>query len=338
MDSERPSNEPQPVGLFTVSDELLLAGRYKLSAALLGEEIVGSPIELLIIPAMPDGDHCLLVPPPAPAIAHEPVTFVVQPRDRFVTAAPPSSGPACKCSPRRLPPLALHASAHHGASLLRPCMQVLTTAPTPHAPRFDNTLPPHELHLAVAQGAVVARADGPTRPRCAVRARGDGSIDVTVLANLSGDYRLHIWVNGAQVLTTTPARARTRGAAYKCSPRRPLLSSPHRCRRARTRCASLRTAPCCAMPPRRRGSRWRQMVVVVAAARAHHGSRAVAPSWARSVRRARMCPTLTTARCASKRGGARSLHPASTRPRRRSTTELTRPRRRSTTRPDLPNL
>jgi hypothetical protein len=83
-------------------------------------------------------------------------------------------------------------------------MQVLTTASTPLSlsrfpHRFDNTLPPHELHLAVAQGAVVARADGPTRPRCAVRARGDGSIDVTVMANLSGDYRLHIWVNGAQV-------------------------------------------------------------------------------------------------------------------------------------------
>ena len=90
----------------------------------------------------------------------------------------PSSCPACECSPRR-PPLSLSLS------------------PFPH--RFDNTLPPHELHLAVAQGAVVARADGPTRPRCAVRARGDGSIDVTVMANLSGDYRLHIWVNGAQV-------------------------------------------------------------------------------------------------------------------------------------------
>ena len=52
------------------------------------------------------------------------------------------------------------------------------------------------LEQAVAHGAVVARADGPTKPRCAVRARGDGSIDVTVVANLSGDYRLHIWVNG----------------------------------------------------------------------------------------------------------------------------------------------
>jgi hypothetical protein len=89
FDSELPSDEPQPVGLFTVSDELLIAGRYKLSAALLGEEIVGSPIEIVIIPAAPDGDHCLLVPPPAAAIAHEPVTFVVQPRDRFDSMPPP---------------------------------------------------------------------------------------------------------------------------------------------------------------------------------------------------------------------------------------------------------
>ena len=126
MDSERPSNEPsQPVGLFTVSDELLLAGRYKLSAALLGEEIVGSPIELLIIPAMPDGDHCLLVPPPAPAIAHEPVTFVVQPRDRFVTTTPPSSGPACKCSPRRPPLLP--------PGLTTRCLRTSSTSQSPKA-------------------------------------------------------------------------------------------------------------------------------------------------------------------------------------------------------------
>jgi len=139
---------PSHVGLGTyeICEELTLSGKYKLTASLIGDTLVGSPIELTIKPAAPDGLSCLLIPPPHAAIAHEPATFVVQPRDQF-----------------------------------------------------GNLPPASELQQAVALGAVVARCDGPTRPRCAVRARADGSLDVTVLAELSGEYRLHVWVSGTQL-------------------------------------------------------------------------------------------------------------------------------------------
>ena len=105
-----------------------------------------SPLELSVCPAPPDGETSILVPPPSAAVAHEPTTFVVQPRDRW-----------------------------------------------------GNPPPPAELEQAVAVGSVVARVDGPSRPKCAVRARNDGSLDVTVLVQLSGDYRLHVWIGGTQL-------------------------------------------------------------------------------------------------------------------------------------------
>lgn len=64
---------------------------------------------------------------------------------------------------------------------------------------WGNAPPVADLVEAVASGAVVARVDGPTRPKCSIKARTDGSIDVTVLVQLSGDYRLHVWLSGAQL-------------------------------------------------------------------------------------------------------------------------------------------
>jgi len=135
-----------PMGMSELTEELQVSGHYRLNATVLGEHVSGSPIELHVCPAPPDGEHSILVPPPSPAIAHEVATFVVQPRDKW-----------------------------------------------------GNPPPSEDLEQAVALGAVVARVDGPTRPKCAVRARGDGSLDVSVLAQLSGDYRLHVWVGGSQL-------------------------------------------------------------------------------------------------------------------------------------------
>jgi hypothetical protein len=133
-------------GTFEVSKEVGVSGHYTLTALVFGEHVIGSPLEFSICPAAPDGETSILVPPPTTAVAHEPVTFVVQPRDKW-----------------------------------------------------GNAPPPAELEQAVAVGSVVARVDGPSRPKCAVRSRNDGSLDVTVLAQLSGDYRLHVWVGGTQL-------------------------------------------------------------------------------------------------------------------------------------------
>lgn len=133
-------------GTFEISEELGASGTYRLNALIFGEHAVGSPLELSVCPAPPDGETSILVPPPSAAVAHEPTTFVVQPRDRW-----------------------------------------------------GNPPPPAELEQAVAVGSVVARVDGPSRPKCAVRARNDGSLDVTVLVQLSGDYRLHVWIGGTQL-------------------------------------------------------------------------------------------------------------------------------------------
>ena len=135
-----------PSGMCELAEDLGIAGHYTLNVMVLGEHVIGSPIELDVVPAVPDGEHSILVPPPYAAIAHEPATFVVQPRDKW-----------------------------------------------------GNAPPVKELQQAVSLGAVVARVDGPTRPKCAVRARNDGSLDISVLAQLSGDYRLHVWVGGTQL-------------------------------------------------------------------------------------------------------------------------------------------
>lgn len=141
-----PDGVPASTGTCEIRDDLEASGEYMLSALLLGEHVLGSPIEMLVVPAQPDGLHSLLVPPPYAMIAHEAATFVVQPKDRY-----------------------------------------------------GNAPPVDDLERAVALGAVVARVDGPTRPKCAIRARGDGSLDVSILVELSGDYRLHVWVGGTQL-------------------------------------------------------------------------------------------------------------------------------------------
>ena len=108
------------------------------------------------------------------------------PLDFSVTAAPPDGDHSELVHPSTAP------ISHLPATFLITCRD-----------KFGNAPPPSELTKAVAVGSIAARVDGPTKPMCALRAlhdgSNDGSVELTVLAKLSGEYQLHVWVGGTAV-------------------------------------------------------------------------------------------------------------------------------------------
>lgn len=92
--------------------------------------------------------------------------------------------------------------------------------------KWGNAPPFAELEHAVGVGAVVARVDGPTRPKVSVHARPDGSLDVTVVAELSGEYRLHVWIGGTSLPACPYSVKVFPNTAYAAEPQLLTLVTP----------------------------------------------------------------------------------------------------------------
>ena len=138
----------EPIGLYTITEELQRSGEYTFRAAIRGLEMPGSPLAggpISVCAASPEGAHSILDVPTSQQ-AQQPVTIFVHCRDRFGNAPELSA-----------------------------------------------------LQEYVTSGAVSARVDGPTwwpRPAFDLLAHDDGSVELTIVASLSGGYDLTVWICG----------------------------------------------------------------------------------------------------------------------------------------------
>lgn len=79
------------------------------------------------------------------------------------------------------------------------------------------------LNRSFLVSAVCARVDGPSRAGCSTRALSSGTVEIQILAHLSGTYRLYVTLGGHRIANTPYSLlVRPNPAA---SPRRGLLST-----------------------------------------------------------------------------------------------------------------
>lgn len=122
--------------------------------------------------------------------------------------------------------------------------------------RFGNPPAFDDLEETIADGLVAARIDGgPARIEYTLTPHLDGSVEIALLANISGTYRLNVWVGGSVLppptcpcLLSVETRPFLRSASPPGSPRSPRVATP------RATSSSRDTSPTSAAASQRRFS------------------------------------------------------------------------------------